>query len=175
MTSRGQTSQPPQPLIIDLVGLKPLPSASKATVLYIEPAAGASRERLQRFVQGVKNAFVEAEPALLMEERKGREEVLLHATVVNTIYARKGARKGKGRERVTMDVRGLVSSYEGAERKGSGLGNTLWAKGVEVGRLCICEIGAEKVMAPRTGMGPGEERVVVDERYKEVAGVDIPW
>lgn len=176
LTSTSRPQQ--QPLAIDLVGLKPLPSASRATVLFIEPAAGASRERLQRLVQGVKDAFVKAKPiSLMMEERKGREEVLLHATIVNTIYARQGARKGKGRERLTMDVRGLVGGegQEGEERVERDWRNSVWAKGVEVGRLCICEMGAERVRAPRTGMSTGEERVVVDERYREVAGVNIPW
>ncbi|MDI1491858.1 MAG: hypothetical protein OHK93_003069 [Ramalina farinacea] len=180
LTSLGSPTpqQQQQPFAIDLVGLKPLPSASKATVLFIEPAAGASRERLQRLVQGVKDAFVKAEPAsLMMEERKGREEVLLHATVVNTVYARKGARNGNGRGRVTMDVRALVGGeeQEGQERVERNWGNSVWAKGVEVGRLCICEMGAEKVRAPRTGMSTGKERAVVDERYREVTGVNIPW
>lgn len=177
----GPASQPP--LTIDLVNLKPLPSSPKATVLFIEPAAGASRDRLQRLAQEVKDAFVKAEPTpLMMEEKKGREEVLLHATVVNTIYARKGGKNRMGREKVSMDVRGLIGRGEGEEMGGQergakverSWGDMVWAKGVELGRLCICEMGAKKVWAPSTEVGMEKERVVVDEMYKEVAGVDIP-
>ena len=81
-------------------------------------------------------------------------------------------------QRVKIDARGLVKKYE----------NMVWAKDVVLDRLTICEMGAKKVYENEEGMESGvqirfpgrkkvevDERKVVDEVYREVAGVDIPW
>lgn len=66
----------------------------------------------------------------------------LHATIVNTIYAKdKSARArggGHGRSRQGkggFDATGWIKRYEGFE----------WAAGVKIEKVVICEMGAKKV------------------------------
>ena len=56
---------------------------------------------------------------------------------MNIIYASGGRRRAKRGGRVRIDATGLV---EGETR----WVDTLWARDVKVGRLCICEMRAEK-------------------------------
>jgi len=99
--------------------------------------------------------------------------LLLHATIVNTIYARQGrrsaggGRSGRGRGRgkdgrgrgkdgkVRFDARGVVGRYEGFE----------WMRDVRVERIAICEMGPREVEG-REGEGV---------RYVEVVGREMPW
>ena len=81
----------------------------------------------------------------------------LHATVVNTIYARE-AKSGKKRwEKGSgkFDARELVERYREFE----------WARDVRMESVSICEMGAKKIL---------EEEVVVDQVYTEVASVPLP-
>ena len=81
----------------------------------------------------------------------------LHATVVNTIYAReaKSGKKRWGKGSGKFDARELVERYREFE----------WARDVRMEKVSICEMGAKKVL---------EGEVVVDQVYTEVASVPLP-
>ncbi|KAK4455028.1 AKAP7 2'5' RNA ligase-like domain-containing protein [Podospora aff. communis PSN243] len=114
----------------------------KATVLYAPPEDPLGR--LQGFCEGVKKVFVEE--GVMAEE--GRP-LLLHATVVNTVYVKgKGGRRG---ERVTVDAREVLEKYE----------DEVWMEDVEVEGVQICKMGAKKIVVD------GEE----DEAYEVEAEV----
>ena len=89
-------------------------------------------------------------------------------------------------QRVKIDATDIVKEY----------GDRVWASDISLDRLVIYEMGAKKVYAGdtapsfkvhyqgrRTGRDQQEDddainvddREVVDEIYKEVAGVDIPY
>lgn len=82
----------------------------------------------------------------------------LHATIVNTIYAknktaraRGGGHGGSGQGKGGFDATGWIKRYEGFE----------WAAGVKIDQVVLCEMGAKKVE------GDGV-------KYVEVASVSIP-
>lgn len=106
--------------------------------------------------------------------------MVLHATVLNTIYARGkkgGTRKGqsgeKGRRgRINrrdgkFDATYLMERYE----------NMVWMEGVRVEKVAICEMGAKDVVveeeAGSVGDGQDEQRMQQQE-YKEIASVELP-
>ena len=72
----------PPPLVVRLQGMKPLRNASSTTVVFAEPVDASGR--LTRFCNQVRQSFVDAD--LMVPDR----ELLLHATLLNTIYAPKG-------------------------------------------------------------------------------------
>lgn len=80
------------PLRVDLTGLKSMHSPSKTSFLYIAPTALSGR--LMPSCQRLKDAFVE-HGLMLDEGGKGKKELKLHVTVLNTIYARSGKRRRK--------------------------------------------------------------------------------
>lgn len=59
--------------------------------------------------------------------------LLLHATIVNTIYVKSS--RGKRRERLTIDARDMVSQYDGH----------VWMENMPVERLTLCRMGAKKI------------------------------
>ncbi|KAG8530900.1 uncharacterized protein KY384_004257 [Bacidia gigantensis] len=175
MSSRSESQQQHQsikthPFTISLTGLKALPSPKKATILYAFPTP---LQPLQFFTAKLHSAFSEA-GFLLPDTRK----LLLHATIVNTIYALKGGRKGKGKVKVkgrlTIDARRICEEWKAV----------MWAEDVRVDRVGLYEMGAEKVYEScernvreddkEGGIGEtkGKGRVV-DEVYKEVAAATI--
>lgn len=81
----------------------------------------------------------------------------LHATVVNTIYARetKSGKKRWGKGSGKFDARELVERYKEFE----------WAREVRMEKVSICEMGAKQIL---------EGEVVVDQVYTEVASVPLP-
>lgn len=94
---------------------------------------------------------------LVPEERP----LLLHATIVNMIYAKdkvkrvRGAGHGKGRRGAgKIDATHLLEEWEG----------WVWAEGARMEKVAICEMGA-RVVEGREGEG------VV---YVEVGGVEMP-
>ena len=78
------------PPIIDLISLSPLPpnAPARCTALYISPSPLVP---LQTLGTAIRDRFIDA--GLIVAEPK-RKELLLHATVMNTIYA-SGGRRGK--------------------------------------------------------------------------------
>ena len=60
--------------------------------------------------------------------------LLLHATIVNTIYV-KGRNKGRKGQKLELDARDLISKYE----------DYVWLEGMEVDKITLCKMGAKDV------------------------------
>jgi activating signal cointegrator complex subunit 1 len=134
-----------QGLMIRLEGLHAMQHPGRTSVLYAKPmdANGGAEDRLMQFAQRVRRVF-EEKGWVKREDR----ELKLHATVLNTIYARGKAEKGR-----KFDARELVGRWDGLE----------WAEGMRVDRVQVCRMGAVKVWSE------GERKEVVDEEYGVVA------
>lgn len=128
-------------LSITLRGLSTMHSPATATVLYAPPEDPTLL--LRRFCEALKSRFIEA-GFMIAEDRP----LLLHATIVNTIYVRTnrrgggrgGGRRGGGggggnRERLTFDARDVMDRYE----------DYVWAEDIPVEGVRICRMGAKKV------------------------------
>lgn len=140
-------------LSITLRGLSAMQSPSKTSVLYVPPLDPTLL--LRRFCEALRARFTDA-GFMVPEDRP----LLLHATVVNTIYVkggniyrRGGKGKGKGRERLTLDARDIIDRYE----------DHVWVEGMPVESVRICRMGAKKV--------EGEEEGEEDEAYEVEAEV----
>ncbi|KAL2256608.1 hypothetical protein VTK26DRAFT_1416 [Humicola hyalothermophila] len=163
-----------RPPLITLRGLACMQAATPATaaVLYAPPVDELGL--LQRFCERVRDAFRDAR--LMADE--GRP-LLLHATVVNTVYvkgdrgkgrgqggeggggrgrARAGDRRGGGRggggkrwERLVFDAREVLERYE----------DQVWMEDVPLESVAICKMGAKKVIVDG----------VEDEAYEVAAEV----
>ncbi|KAI1354295.1 kinase A anchor protein [Xylaria sp. FL0043] len=123
-------SPPPPPLSLTLKGLQTMQSAAKASVLYAPPVYNGT---LTKFCEKLRSAFQEA--GLMMEESR---PLLLHATVLNTIYVKgdnsSRREKGRRREKLTIDARQILDRYE----------DYLWMDDVPVEKIAICKMGAKK-------------------------------
>lgn len=116
---------------VTLQGLRPMQNASQTSVLYAPPAD--LEGSLQRFCEQVQAPFLAA--GLMVDERR---PLLLHATIVNTIYAKGGGRggpRGRGRERLTLDARDMLDRY----------GDYVWMENMPLERIAICRMGAKKI------------------------------
>ncbi|KAH6621372.1 hypothetical protein B0J18DRAFT_432297 [Chaetomium sp. MPI-SDFR-AT-0129] len=145
---------------ITLRGLAAMQTLNQTSVLYAPPVDPFGL--LQSFCEKVRGQFQEAE--LMIDE--GRP-LLLHATVVNTVYV-KGNKRGTGNkrgrggrgggggkkwERLVFDATGIIDRYE----------DQVWMEDVPVEKVAICQMGAKKVVVD------GEE----DEAYEVTAEVEI--
>ncbi len=150
--SRGRFLENVFPLTITLSGLHPMHKPSSTSILYASPLDDTSR--LYPFSLALQQAFTKAE-FLLPEDR----DLLLHATIVNTTYAKekkarvKGGGHGKGSRK--FDAQEVIAKYRDFK----------WAKDLRIEKLSICEMGAKKII---------ENEEVVDEEYLEIAGVPLP-
>ena len=126
-------------------------SPTRTSSLYTAPTA-ASAALLLPFCTTLRQTFIEA-GFLIPEDR----QLKLHATIVNTIYAReaKSGKKRWGKGSGKFDAASLIERYKDFE----------WAKDFRIENVAICEMGAKMVMQ-------GEE--VVDQVYTEVASVPLP-
>lgn len=123
-TARGMGQEESAPgLTVTLQGLGAMQSPSRTSVVYAPPLDPGGL--LRRFCELVRGRFQEA-GVMAQEERP----LLLHATVVNTIYI--GDRRMK---RVTMDARDLMAKYDGHT----------WVEDMRVERVTLCKMGAKKV------------------------------
>jgi activating signal cointegrator complex subunit 1 len=146
-----------EPPKITLRGLASMQVPTKAAVLYAPPVDPLGL--LQAFCERVRDAFMQAE--LMVDD--GRP-LLLHATVVNTVYSKQkglinategqagtggrrrggrgGGRGGRGgrdwgkRERLVFDGTGLIDRYE----------DHVWMEDVPLEKVAICKMGAKKVI-----------------------------
>ncbi|EMR89188.1 hypothetical protein BcDW1_2198 [Botrytis cinerea BcDW1] len=138
------------------------------SILYTSPQDPHSH--LQTFCQSLKDTFTTA--GFMLPEEKGRG-LLLHATIVNTIYVR-GVRQnsdtgtratrtgnargnqgrgrggsssghGKHKARLTFDARDIISKYA----------DFTWMRDVRVEKVAICRMGAKK-------KGDGDEEYEVE-------------
>ncbi|KAI0018275.1 RNA ligase-like domain-containing protein [Xylariomycetidae sp. FL0641] len=127
-TPASEPLGPPPPLLpVTLQGLHSMQAASKATVLYTAPIDPEGT--LMRFCEKLRSAFQEAE-LMTVESRP----LLLHATIVNTIYV-KGRAKGKKRhDKLTIDARGILERYD----------DYVWMQDVPVEKIAICKMGAKE-------------------------------
>lgn len=121
---------PSPPLLsVTLKGLHSMQqSASKASVLYASPVDAEGT--LLKFCENLRSTFQEA-GVMATENRP----LLLHATIVNTIYI-KGRHRGGGKrhEKLTIDARGILDRYD----------DFIWMEGVPVEKIAICRMGAKK-------------------------------
>lgn len=143
------------PLAITLSGLHPMQTPSSTSILYASPVDDTSR--LYYFALALHQALTNAK-FLLQDDR----DLRLHATIVNTIYAkdRKARTPGGGHGKNSkgsrkFNAQEVIAKYENFE----------WARDVRIERLSICEMGAKKVI---------EDGKVVNEEYLEIASVPLP-
>ncbi|KAI1781157.1 kinase A anchor protein [Hypoxylon cercidicola] len=144
--SEKALSRPLPPLLsVTLRGLHSMqPSASKASILYAPPVDTEST--LLRFCENLRAAFQDA--GLMATENR---PLLLHATIMNTIYVRGRNRRGANRrEKLTIDARGILGRY----------GDFVWMENIPVQKVAICKMGAKK---QENG----------DEAYEVVAEIDV--
>lgn len=134
-------------------------------------------ERLLAFATAVRQQFINAG---FMAYPERSRELRLHATVVNTVYARKGGRNAEGKNRFRFDGREVVEMFEesrgrrktegqgpGEEEEETGKGRFVWASDIEMNRVQICEMGAKKVEGGGEGkadLGLGQEYTVCAEK-----------
>lgn len=175
-----------KPLRVNLKGLSSMHAVQKTSILYVAPHD--STDRLYPFCLALQKQFDDND--LLV---KDDPELKLHATVVNTIYA-KGRKRPPRRSNARTEyipkpeVLGSVAPTNGQEQvddraQGHGPGanaplkidatglletfkDYVWAEDVVLDRIAICEMGAKKI----TDAGGN----VVDEQYTEVACVKLP-
>lgn len=85
--------------------------------------------------------------------------LLLHATIVNTIYA-KGARGSKNGQssrgkphkgKITFDATSVLEEYK----------DYVWMKDVRIEKVAICKMGAKKLV-DEEGKETGDEEYVVE-------------
>ena len=132
--------------------------ASRATVLYAAPTDDNGRgTTLQVFCEKLQAAFREAGLMASEEGERDARPLLLHATVLNTIYVKGGRGGGSGkkggrrRERLTVDARPILDRYD----------DFVWMRDVPLEKIAICRMGAKKV---------GDDG---DEAYEVEAEIDL--
>lgn len=162
----GATAQSnPNHIRINLEALVPMQKPTQTSILYAHPDDASGR--LQAFGQTLKNRF--QQESLMVEDKR---DLKLHATVINTIYAKpkgKDARKSAGsgskqnlldgqdghgpnaKSWMRFDATSLIERY----------GDFVWAEDVVIDRVQICKMGAAKIM--------NEAGEIVDEKYEVVA------
>jgi activating signal cointegrator complex subunit 1 len=136
----GEAAQA-MPLHVTLRGLASMHTPSKTSILYSSPVG--EDLRLYKFCQKLRDIFTEVE--LMVEENR---PLLLHATIVNTVYVPGGRGKGghgKNRAKLTIDAREILEDYEDFE----------WMSNVRIEKVAICMMGAQK-------KEDGEEEYIVE-------------
>ncbi|KAK6955812.1 hypothetical protein Daesc_003456 [Daldinia eschscholtzii] len=128
-SAQEPTGPPPPLLSVTLKGLHSMqPAASKASVLYAPPVD--TEGTLLRFCENLRSTFQEA--GLMAEENR---PLLLHATIMNTIYVKGRNRKGgKRSEKLTIDARDILDRYN----------DYVWMEDVPIEKIAICKMGAKK-------------------------------
>lgn len=118
-------------LSLTIRGLYSIQPAAKAAVLYASPSDPEGI--LYNFCKQLQKPFQDC--GLMIDENR---PLLLHATIINTIYVKNsggsGAR-GKRRERLTIDARDLLSRYD----------DYLWAEKMPITRVTLCRMGAKPI------------------------------
>jgi activating signal cointegrator complex subunit 1 len=143
----GTTPMPPQePLKITLKGLHCTQSPEKTSVLYAPPSD--SQGILQSFCEKVRAVFVKE--GLVQEADR---PLLLHATIINTVYVKganaRGSQPQRGkRSRLTIDARDIVDRYE----------DYVWIQDMAIEKIAICKMSAQ----PVEGGEEGDQAYVVE-------------
>ena len=165
-----------EPLKVDLKGLVSMHSRKSTSILYSAPSDQTGR--LLPFCIALQKRF--QEQGFITDDRP----LKLHATIVNTIYAKGRNRPPRGgafKSSFAKTEEGSVTQQSGFQDHGPNANAPLkidattilekyegfvWAKDVVLDRIAICEMGAKKVL--------DEEGNVVDEAYTEVASIALP-
>ena len=153
-TEAPGSDEPPPPLKVSMSGLESMHTPSKTSILYTSPTDSTSR--LYAFAKSLRDAFMSVD--LLVPDKR---PLLLHATIVNTLYAKtKGRAKGAGHGKDNrgigkFDAAALLEEFQDFE----------WADEFCIERVSICQMGAKKEIV---------DGVVVNEEYVEVASVPLP-
>ncbi|EMC95047.1 hypothetical protein BAUCODRAFT_72788 [Baudoinia panamericana UAMH 10762] len=166
-----------EPLKINLTGLVSMHNPRNTSILYSAPADLS--ERLYPFCLEVQRQF--ADRGFLVPDDR---QLKLHATIVNTIYAKGRTKrpppkwKQKLREETPEPEAAPTTSTSGhgpfanaplkidATTILERFKEFVWAEGVVLDRIAICEMGAKKI-TDAAGKLIGEE-------YSEVASVKLP-
>lgn len=165
----SETQSNVAPLKINLTGLHSMHEPVKTSILYAAPEDLTGK--LYPFCVALQKEFTDR-GVLISDDR----ELKLHATIVNTIYA-KGSRLTQDSSKVQgsstqttdrsqghgpnakaplkLDATKLLDQYK----------DYVWAENIILDRLAICEMGAKKVFDD-TGK-------LVEERYTEVASIQL--
>ncbi|KAK2625819.1 hypothetical protein QTJ16_005131 [Diplocarpon rosae] len=132
------------PIHITLQGLRSMQETRKTSVLFAAPLDPDLR--LYSFCRKLREVFCD----FLVQDAR---PLLLHATVVNTIYVPgKRSTGGRGRkERLLLDARALVARYE----------EFLWMQGVRLEKVAVCRMGSK--------VGKSGE-----EEYEVAGEVEVP-
>lgn len=176
-TGAGSTeSQAIQDIKIDMRGLETMHAVDSTSILYAAPTDLTNR--LYPFCVAVQNAF--RTEGFLDDDRK----LKLHATLINTIYAKSRKKPEKKPAIITLTGEVISSSSVSNDRShdhgpiadvplefdaGSILDkyqDHIWANSILLDRISICEMGAKKITD-----SDGE---VIDECYTEVASIRMP-
>lgn len=142
------TTERTSPILITLKGLHSMQKLDKATVLYAPPVD--PHGILQKFSERIRAVFKD-EGLLVVEHRP----LLLHATIVNTIYVKgkpEGRRGKKWDKTVICDAQAIIDRYE----------DQVWIEDVPLERVAICRMGAKPVL---------KDGEVVDAAYEEEGAV----
>lgn len=171
------------PLQVDLKGLVSMHSPKQTSILYIAPTDETGR--LTPFCIALQKMF--KDKGFMIDDRP----LKLHATIVNTIYA-KGRKRpprsnayesSSGNAKAKHQLGEVDPSTPDDRSQGHGPNanaplkidatailekyeDFVWAKDVVLDRVAICEMGAKKVV--------DEEGNVKDEEYTEVACIALP-
>ncbi|KAF2479285.1 kinase A anchor protein [Neohortaea acidophila] len=147
------------PIVVSLKGLQSMHAPQNTSILYAAPQDDTSR--LYPLCLALQKLY--KDQGFLVDDDR---ELKLHATVINTIYAKGGARRpgrngpqGHGPNAnapLKMDATLLLERYQGY----------VWMENVVLDRVAICEMGAKKMLNDE-----GEE---VGAEYTEVASVEMP-
>lgn len=159
---KGKESNGTKDLRITLRGLKSMQAPASTSVLYAPPLHSSA---LSSFCLALKKIFTDA--GLLVPDDRG---LLLHVTVVNTVYVPRGRGQGHGQSqggvrdgggsggaeqrrkgRITIDAQEMLEDWA----------EFTWMEGVKVERVAVCRMGAKKG-------ADGEEAYVVE------GSVDMP-
>jgi len=129
--AKGRGPSESEPLKITLRGLVSMHTPSQTSILYAKPV---DNDHLQLFCLKLREAFAAVD--LLVPDTR---PLLLHATIVNTIYIPgirgKGSGHGKSTAKLTVDAREILERYEDFE----------WMSDVRVEKVAICRMGAKKL------------------------------
>jgi activating signal cointegrator complex subunit 1 len=144
-SSGEETAKAQMQPLITLKGLHTFQKADKATVLFAPPSDQAGV--LHGFSEKIKALFKETN-LLAPDDRP----LLLHATIVNTIYV-KGNRRKRGDRTFVADGQAIMDRYE----------DQVWLDNSPLEKIAICRMSAKPVE---------ENGVVVDAAYEVEAEVE---
>ena len=139
------------PLVVDLKGLASMHAPHRTSILYIAPSDHS--DRLYSICSSLRSIFQHT-GFLVKENRK----LKLHATIFNTIYAKKTVRSRRDpnvKAPLRVDATDILRTYK----------NYVWANDVVLDRIAICEMGTKKVLDDRGN--------VKSEEYTEVASISL--